>query len=137
MKAISHKLTRKLFTLAVLLACLALLGAGREVGAADDQCCIDQHNTCTSQCGYVYDPATGQYVYDFACQSRCDDQYTDCTAPDGPGCGPAQPKTPCEECLDNCDSMQADCVASGTQTFQQCAYLAYRCRQRCNTYCIY
>ena len=45
MKAVTHKLSWKLFTLAMLLACLAFLNAGRDVRAADDQCCIDQHNT--------------------------------------------------------------------------------------------
>lgn len=137
LKALSHKLSWKLFTLSILLACLVFLSVGQKVGASDDNCCIDQHNSCTSQCGYIYNPVTGHYDYDFACQSECDDQYTDCTAPDGPGCGPAHPQTPCQECLDNCDAMKAECLAEGVQTPQQCTFLGYRCRQRCNTYCIY
>jgi hypothetical protein len=124
-KAFSHRLSRKLFTLSLLVVCLVFLSIGPGVNA-DETCCSNQYNSCMSNCGF-----------NTTCQAMCYDQYTYCSGSGGVGCGPAQPQTPCEECLANCDDMHADCLASGTQTPQQCAYMSYRCRQRCNLYCIY
>ena len=135
-KVFSHRLSWKLFTLSLLIAGLVFLSIGHGVKA--EECCIDEYNTCDSQCTDVYNPVTGQYETDYACHSACQQTYADCEAPGPPGChGPAQPQTPCQGCLTNCDEMQQQCLASGTQTPQQCAFLSYRCRQRCNLYCIY
>ena len=124
-KVFSHRLSWKLFTLALLLAGLIFLSTGRKV-SADPACCDTQYSSCMSNCGF-----------NGTCQQMCNDIAQACFASGGEGCGIAQPQTPCQECLDNCDQMQADCLSLGTQTPQQCAFMTYRCKQRCNLYCIY
>ncbi len=135
-KASLRRLSWKFFALTLMLGCLVFLSASREA-AADENCCITQYNTCNSGCSCTYDPATGICHTDIPCETNCQQQYATCTQTGGTGCPPQQPKTPCEECLDNCDSMYDSCLASGSQTPQQCAFLRYRCKQRCNTACIY
>jgi hypothetical protein len=124
-KAFSPKLFWRFFTLLLMTGCLVFLSSEQAV-KADVTCCDEQYSSCMSNCGF-----------DQLCQANCYDEHQYCVASGGEGCGPVQPKTPCEECLDNCDTMYQDCLTSGTQTPQQCAYMNYRCRQRCNLYCIY
>lgn len=124
-KTFSRKLSWKLLALALLVAGLIFLSVDRKA-QADETCCSPQYDSCMSNCGF-----------NGTCQQMCYDQYTYCVSSGGAGCEPVQPQTPCEECLDNCDAMQEDCLNSGTQTPQQCAYMTYRCKQRCNLYCIY
>jgi hypothetical protein len=135
-KAFSHGLSRKLFTLAVLIGCLIFLYAGQGVKATDADCCISEYNSCNAQCGIICD-ASGCHT-DYNCYMACNNTFANCSSPQGQCQNPPQqPQTPCQGCLDNCDQMHQDCLAAGTQTPQQCAYMSFRCRQRCNLYCIY
>lgn len=136
-KIISHRLPLKLFTLSILISCLVVFSNDRTVEAVDSwpDCCITEYNTCNSQCGTICDN-TGCHS-DTNCEMTCNNQYADCSSPTGHcSSAPAQPQTPCQGCLDSCDQEQANCLADGISP-TQCAYMRYRCRQRCNYGCYY
>ena len=132
----SRQLTRKFLILALLTGCLIFLYAGREVRATGDDCCFREFDSCNAQCGSYCD-WTGCHS-DPVCENQCNSTLSDCQAPGG-SCigGQQQPQRPCQACLDDCDSGLQDCIASGLRTPMQCAYtFAFRCKSRCNLYCI-
>ena len=125
----SHTSLRRWFRplIPLLLVIAALVSPSLDRRAiADENCCIDQHAACFTNCGS-----------DTACQQTCNDQYSICAASGGDTCLPQSPNTPCQECLDNCDQMYVSCVAEITKPIQECAFIRYRCKQRCNILCIY
>lgn len=120
----------KLFTLITLILSLLVLPEGAATRTGNDAC-IAQYNSCNAQCPTYCDPASGICFADAACEMACNDQLAQCN-----GGGPAQPLTPCEGCLLNCDQMQQSCLADGTAP-ATCLTMKFKCRQRCNTACIY
>ncbi|HEX7313525.1 MAG TPA: hypothetical protein VF297_06365 [Pyrinomonadaceae bacterium] len=129
-KALSRRLSRKFFTLSLLLVCLVCLTAGPDA-SADEDCCISKYNTCNAQCPPICD-ANGCYS-NIPCERTCDKQYFECTAWGGVSCK-QEPEEPCPGCQESCDVMQQECVASGGDP-RSCVFAGYRCRQSCYVGC--
>ena len=92
--------------------------------------CDNDYQYCVQQCV----DSTGAPVAD--CSSgACATGYFACWQNENPPI--AQPQTPCPPCVAECDFNQQACLAEGSLTPQQCAFFAYRCKQRCNYGCFY
>ena len=123
---------RIVFKLAVLVAMMGALFIYRSdsqaqfgsPGCDNDyqycvQTCVDQTGGSYSECG----------------NGSCATGYFACWQNENPPIG--QPQMPCPPCVAECDFNQQACLAEGSLTPQQCAFFAYRCKQRCNYGCFY
>lgn len=128
--ASSLKLGFKLCALAVLLGSLAFLASNPTGSAQTGPGCDNNYQYCYTTCQSETDPED--------CVSGpdgCDTQFFQCQeAADPPR---QQPRQPCPPCLQACEFNAEQCRASGELTWQQCALMAYKCKQRCNYMCIY
>lgn len=128
---------RIVLKLAVLIAMIGALFFYRSDTRAQfgSSGCDNDYQYCTTQCSDQYPVGSDPYnncVHGF---NGCDSGYFECWENGNPPIG--QPQLPCPPCISECEFNQAQCQASGTVTWQQCAYFAYKCKQRCNYYCIY
>ena|SRR5687768_4132640 len=97
--------------------------------------CDNNYQYCTNVCGDEHGYNTEPFNECVHGTGGCDSAYFECWESNNPPTG--QPQLPCPPCVAECDFNQQQCLAEGTATPTQCAYLGYRCRQRCNYYCIY
>ena len=127
---------RIVFKLAVLIAMISALFFYRSDTRAQfgSTGCDNDYEYCITNCIDQYGVGTDEYNECVHGIGGCDTGYFDCWGNENPPT--CQPQLPCPPCIAECDMNQQSCLASGISP-QQCAFLTYRCKQRCNYYCIY
>ena len=123
---------RILFKLAVLIAMIGALFIYRPDTQAQfgSPGCDNDYQYCVQGC---VDQTGGSY--EECSYGACATGYFACWQNENPPIG--QPQLPCPPCVAECDLNQQACLAEGSLTPQQCAFFAYRCKQRCNYGCFY
>ena len=122
---------RVLFKLAVLIVMIGALFFYRsdtraQFGSAG---CDNDFEWCISIC------ADDGGTWEECVYGTCAAGYMACWQTGNPPIG--QPQMPCPPCVAECDFNQLACLAEGSLSSQTCAFMAYRCKQRCNYGCFY
>jgi hypothetical protein len=127
----------KLVVLVAMAGALFLSYSSTRLRAQTGPGCDNDYQYCTSLCSDQNPPGSDAYntCVHGTSSSSCDSSYFTCANGDNPPIG--QPQRPCPPCIQECDLMQQQCLADGVRTPAQCAYTTFRCKQRCNYYCIY
>ena len=120
----------RLFVVATMITALLFAPSGGVIRAQGQFGCDADYEYCYTQCQFLPDPDDQTL-----CVQACEPLYYECRQWEDPPVG--QPRRPCPPCLQECDLMALQCRLDGTGTPQQCAFINYRCRQRCNYDCIY
>jgi len=122
---------RIVFKLAVLIAMISALFFYRSDTRAQfgSTGCDNDYQYCVTQCMDQGDS------YETCANGSCATLYFACWENQNPPI--AQPQTPCPPCVAECDFNQQQCQLEGSLTYQQCAYFAFKCKQRCNYGCYY
>jgi hypothetical protein len=128
---------RFVFKVALLIAMTAMIFLLRSDTRAQygSPGCDNDYQYCSQGCADQYGSGSDAYNNCVHGSGGCDTNYFSCWGNENPPM--QQPQKPCPPCLAECDLYQQQCLADGVQTPSQCAYTTFRCKQRCNYYCVY